>query len=242
MALSPDGKFIVSGSNGSLKVFDLHNKSCTTLKMLIPVTSTSLCFPFSSCTSPAFTHLLTEMIGSVAISADSRLIVSGSNDKSIKVFDMNTKQQLHHFDCSGNISLILCLFTHLLIGGLSSVAISADSRIIISGSYDKSISVFDMNTKQQLHHFENAHSCNINFTLCFFLLHNFAHSQWQSQLTTGSLSLDLTMAPSRSLICTPKGSCTSSVMNPVSNQQRCQLTAGSLSLDLTIIPSRSLIS
>lgn len=45
-----------------------------------------------------------------------------------------------------------------------SVAISADSRLIVSGSSDKSIKVLDMHTKQQIHHFEDAHTGNILLT------------------------------------------------------------------------------
>jgi len=43
------------------------------------------------------------------------------------------------------------------LGSITSVAVTSDNRYVISGSEDKSIKVFDLQTKQQVHHFENAH-------------------------------------------------------------------------------------
>jgi len=37
------------------------------------------------------------------------------------------------------------------------VAVTSDSKYIISASWDKSIKVFDWSTKQEIHHFENIH-------------------------------------------------------------------------------------
>ena len=37
------------------------------------------------------------------------------------------------------------------------MAVTSDGKYIISGSEDKSIKVFDLQTKQQVRHFENAH-------------------------------------------------------------------------------------
>ena len=116
------------------------------------------------------THFPIEEINSVAISADGRFIVSGSIDNSIKLFDMHTKRQLHHFSCahSGIISLSLfCMQFNFLIDTITSVAISTDGRFIVSGSEDNSIKVFDMHTKQQLHHFSDAHSSTIYISLLY---------------------------------------------------------------------------
>ena len=128
----------------------IQNNSCITFQMHILVLSIS---PFCM-----HTHFLKDWVRSVTISADGRFIVSRSNDKSIKVFDMYTKQQLHHFLDAHSSTIYISLFCHILIGTVTSVAISADGRFIVSGSYDKSIKVFDMHTKEQLHHFSDAHS------------------------------------------------------------------------------------
>ncbi|MEI6848104.1 MAG: WD40 repeat domain-containing protein, partial [Chlorobiaceae bacterium] len=69
-------------------------------------------------------------VTSCAISADNKRIVSGSGDKTLKVWDME----------SGN-----CLMTldgHS--GSVTSCAISADNKRIVSGSGDKTLKVWDM--------------------------------------------------------------------------------------------------
>jgi len=47
--------------------------------------------------------------------------------------------------------------TNSFLGAIRSVAVTSDRKYIISGSEDKSIKVFDLLTKQQVRHFENAH-------------------------------------------------------------------------------------
>lgn len=103
-------------------------------------------------------------VSSVVISTDGRLLVSASWDYSIKVFDMHTRQQLHHFQKAhvGTIFLTISTLTLNLIDCIASLVISADSKFIVSASQDKSIKVFDMHTKQQLHHFQDAHTGNIS--------------------------------------------------------------------------------
>jgi len=46
---------------------------------------------------PLLTDAL-DSITSVAVTSDQRYVISGSNDKSIKVFDLRTNQQVHHFE------------------------------------------------------------------------------------------------------------------------------------------------
>ena len=159
MAISADGRLIVSGSwDKSIKVFDIHTKE--QLHHFSDVHSGTI-----SSFVRTLTHFLIDSITSVAIPADGRVIVSGSRDKSIKVFNMQTKEQLHHFSKahSGTSSLsLVCTLTSHLIDWILSVAISADGRFIVSGSRDKSMKVFDMHTKEQVHHFSNAHSSTIS--------------------------------------------------------------------------------
>jgi len=38
------------------------------------------------------------------------------------------------------------------------MTVTSDDKYVISGSTDRSIKVFDLQTKQQVHHFENAHN------------------------------------------------------------------------------------
>jgi len=78
------------------------------------------------------------------VTPDNRFIVSGSFDSSIKVFDLQTKQEIYHFQNAHK----KCV---------TSLAVTSDSRFIISGSWDQSIKVFDLYTKQEVHHIHGAH-------------------------------------------------------------------------------------
>ena len=61
------------------------------------------------------TDFLIDTINSVAISADGRFIVSGSDDKSIKVFDMHTKESVHNFsNAHSRIIYLALLYAYLL--------------------------------------------------------------------------------------------------------------------------------
>ncbi len=43
------------------------------------------------------------------------------------------------------------------------MTVSPDSKYIVSGSADQSIKVFDLDTKQQVYHFVNAHESKFIF-------------------------------------------------------------------------------
>ena len=71
----------------------------------------------------------TGSLTSVAFSADGKRIVSGSYDKTVKVWDAD----------KGTETLTLKGHTQ----PVSSVAFSADGKRIVSGSYDKTVKVWD---------------------------------------------------------------------------------------------------
>ncbi|MBV9708200.1 MAG: WD40 repeat domain-containing protein [Chloroflexi bacterium] len=71
-------------------------------------------------------------VSSVAISADGQTVVSGSHDKTIKVWNWQTGQQLRSLE--GHT------------GGVWSVAISPDGQTLVSGSYDSTIKVWNRRT------------------------------------------------------------------------------------------------
>jgi predicted NACHT family NTPase len=73
---------------------------------------------------------------SVALSADGRRIVSGSYDKSVRVWDAHSGECLRVL--TGHSSPVM------------SVALSADGRRIVSGSYDKSVRVWDAHSGECL--------------------------------------------------------------------------------------------
>jgi WD40 repeat protein len=72
----------------------------------------------------------------VAISRDGTCIVSGSNDKTVKVWDAATGKE------------VLSLKGHT--GQVRSVAISSDGKRIVSGSEDHTVKVWDAATGQEM--------------------------------------------------------------------------------------------
>jgi len=79
----------------------------------------------------------TSWIWSVAISSDNRHIVTGSKDKTAKIWDAQTRQLLH------------TLTDHT--GWIYSIAISSDNRFIITGSDDTTAKVWNAQTGQLIH-------------------------------------------------------------------------------------------
>ncbi len=68
-------------------------------------------------------------VTSVALSGDGRHIVSGSGDRTVAVWDLQTGERLH--ELTGHQD------------GVRSVALSGDGRCIVSGSYDRTVAVWD---------------------------------------------------------------------------------------------------
>ena len=94
----------------------------------------------------------------MVISNDSKIIISASSDKSVKMFDLQAQLQLHHFE---NIHRGIQIFNYAShsychIASINTVVISNDSKFILSGSSDKTIKTFDLQTKQQQHIFAEA--------------------------------------------------------------------------------------
>lgn len=85
-------------------------------------------------------HTMTEhkeAVRSVAISPDSQILASGSNDKTIKIWNL----------VSGK--LLRTLEGHL--GSVTSVAMSADGQTLASGSGDKTIKIWNLSNGELLH-------------------------------------------------------------------------------------------
>src|SRR5262249_31670797 len=78
----------------------------------------------------------TDVVNSVAISPDGRRLVTGSWDRTAKVWDAGNGQEL------------LSLKGHS--GGVASVAISPDGRRLVTGSQDGTAKVWDAATGQEL--------------------------------------------------------------------------------------------
>jgi len=93
-----------------------------------------------------YTVLENSNITSVAVSFDSKYIVSGSKDGYIRLWDIKTKKLLYLF--KGHLKAV------------TSVAISYDSKYIVSGSRDKTVKLWDIQTRKLLYTFKG-HSNDI---------------------------------------------------------------------------------
>jgi WD40 repeat protein len=71
-------------------------------------------------------------VSSVALSSDGKTLVSGSFDKTIKIWDLATGKELRTL--TGHQDAVL------------SIALSSDGKALVSGSYDKTIKIWDLAT------------------------------------------------------------------------------------------------
>ena len=78
-------------------------------------------------------------VNAVTFSSDGRQVLSGSTDKTVRLWDVATRQELH------------CLQGHTKT--VRSVAISPDGRLAVSGAYDHTVRLWDLQTARQLHCF-----------------------------------------------------------------------------------------
>ena len=84
-------------------------------------------------------------IYSLDFSRDGRVIVSGSGDRTVRIWSMTEQKEMH------------CIPIQDLDQkdpGVTSVAISPDSRLVAAGSLDKMVRVWDIQTGQPLERLE----------------------------------------------------------------------------------------
>jgi WD40 repeat protein len=124
LAFSPDGKTLVSGSSvtGAIRVWDVSTMLATgagggdLIGALVGHEFNVNCFAFSP---------------------DGKTLASGSSDGTVRLWDMESGQQIGEA-LTGHES------------GVNSVAFSLDGKTLASGSQDKTIRLWNVETRQQI--------------------------------------------------------------------------------------------
>jgi WD domain, G-beta repeat len=145
-------------------------------------------------------------IRSVVFSPDGSQVASGSEDSTVRVWDMQTGQCVHTFE--GHLD------------GVSSVVFSPDGSRVASGSYDKTVRVWDIARSTELFCYDagtyeekielsdDSSKILVNGNFCLFhhRHHNSVPPQDRAGLIQICLSVSWELATTGSL-CLPRGSC-----------------------------------
>jgi len=102
-----------------------------------------------------------ELINDVVITPDNQYIASCSTDKSIRLFDLDSKELVYKWTeaHNGNVGMLGVLFT-FTVDDIYAITVTPNNKYIVSGSRDFSIKIFDLETKQLVHTFVHAHDSN----------------------------------------------------------------------------------
>ena len=96
------------------------------------------------------------------ISPDNQQILTGGIDGILVVMDLGRKELLGTIEnVHKGISFLKREIFNNLLGGVDAIAISRNHKYLVTGSYDQSIVIHDLDSYARIHCIENAHERNI---------------------------------------------------------------------------------
>jgi WD40 repeat protein len=122
---SPDGRRVVSGSGDNIiRIWDVGNKERKPTGYSEAVLHNALAWIRNAGTGKKGRKLKghSDMVNSVAFSPDGKRVVSGSNDNSVRIWNV-AKGRIEHIMRGHS-------------GGVRSVAFSPDGTLVVSGAWD----------------------------------------------------------------------------------------------------------
>lgn len=96
-------------------------------------------------------------IFTIAITRDNKFFITGCADGSIKIWDLENKSCLKEIAQAHKCKWIP-FWLEILLVGVSSIQISPNNQFFLSCSSDSSIIIWDLPTKEPIHHFKESHS------------------------------------------------------------------------------------
>jgi WD40 repeat protein len=143
-AFSPDGRFVViGGDEGTARLWD------TTTGEELHRFETPASANGAGCVQAAFFGEMPDpctTVYAVAVSPDGRFVLTGSLDKTARLWDAATGAEVRRFEHSSYVE---------------SVAFSRDGRLILTGGGDKTAHLWDASNGSELRRFEG-HSADVN--------------------------------------------------------------------------------
>ncbi|BAZ13109.1 WD repeat-containing protein [Calothrix sp. NIES-4071] len=147
--LNQDAKQLTGQLTGRLLCFDVPEIQA--LLEQIAQTKTTCLRPLTASLTPPGGALVRTLNGhsgsvnAVTITADGRRLISGSSDNSLKVWNLETGEEL--FSLIGHTASV------------TAVAATSDSKLVISGSQDNTLRVWNLETRKELLAFKGHRNC-----------------------------------------------------------------------------------